>query len=258
VSDLPPPPPPPNFAPPPGYVPYGGGHQGAFQPTQPIRGLSRWLNVLLIASAALSAVLLLATVLLIGPAGDLDDGRIGLSEFDDELGFFLIAAGLTAIVGLATLVILIIWTFRLGKNLAAMGRVGQSLSKPGATIAINILGGCTLNILNFLMWREIWKGSDPDTPQHDQSWKQRPVAPIVTAWFVASICGAVFGFAAAGARGFGGGFGNSTDDLADQFTDQLPMTVIQYGAGMVASILFILLTRQLAARHMRATGESAG
>ena len=47
----------------------------------------------------------------------------------------------------------------MAKNLEVLGRQERTFS-PGATIAINILGGCTLGILPYFMWRELWKGSD--------------------------------------------------------------------------------------------------
>jgi ABC-type Fe3+ transport system permease subunit len=153
--------------------------------------------------------------------------------------------------------VLIIWTYRMAKNMQAMGRQGMSMSNPGATIAINILGGCTLGILNFLMWREVWQGSDPDSPPGDPGWKRRPIGSIVNLWFGLTIGGAVLGIIAAGVGGFGGAqFGNDSEKIAEQFRDQLPVTILSSVVSVATAVVFILLVQQLAARHMKTTGEA--
>jgi uncharacterized membrane protein len=243
------------MSPPPGYVAYGGA--GAYSPTQPISGLTKWLRILLIGSLAVSALALVATLLLIGPAGDFDEGVIDLGQFEDKLGLFLLVAVLAVVVSIAQIVVLIIWTYRMAKNMQAMGRQGMSMSNPGATIAINILGGCTLGILNFLMWREVWQGSDPDSPPGDPGWKRRPIGAIVNLWFGLTIGGAVLNIIAAGTRGFGGAqFGGNSEDVAEQFRDQLPITLLGSVVTVATAVVFILLVQQLAARHMKATGEA--
>jgi hypothetical protein len=243
------------MAPPPGYVAYGG--PGAYSPTKPIRGLTTWLRILLIGSLGVTALTLVATLLLIGPASDFHDGVISLEQFEDKLELFLLVAVLAAVAGIAQIVVLIIWTYRMATNMQAMGRQGMSMSKPGATIAINILGGCTLGILNFLMFREIWQGSDPDSPPGDPGWKRRPIGSIVNVWFGLTIGGAVLNIIAAGASAFGGTrVGGSSQDVAEQFRDQLQVTILSSVVSVATAVVFILLVRQLAVRHMKATGEA--
>ena len=261
MSDLPPPPPPPNIpppppgglTPPPGYVAYGG-HGGARGPVQLIKGLTKWVVGLLAAVIALQVLGLILQLTLRGSALDVQDGVLSLNDFDGKLGFYVAISGITSVVGLALLVVQIIWTARMAKNLGALGRSPQSFGV-GWTIAINILGGCTLGILPFFMWRELWKGSDPESPAFDPSWKSRPTGSIVVAHLVATLGAVVLGFAlgAAGAVSIIRNDGSS--DIADNLSTRFAVVM---GAGLlqiVVSVIFIQLVRQLSDRHMKAIGE---
>ena len=165
------------MSPPPGYVAYGdpGAYGGTFRP---IRGLTKALVILTIVAIAASALGLIAQLALRNKALDFREGPITPSEFHDKLGPYIAASAIAGLVGLAALIVQIVWTFRIAKNMEVLGRQGRTFS-PGATIAINILGSCTLGILPYFMWRELWKGSDSESLSGDLNWKQRPVGPIV-------------------------------------------------------------------------------
>lgn len=265
MSDFPAPPPPPPpppmppqgpLGPPPGYVAYGS--PGAVSNFARIAGLTRWLNILLIATAVITALTLITQLTIVGRAQDYVDGISTEDAFRDRLGLFLAVGLLGAAITIAQLVVLCVWTFRLAKNMQALGRQGASLSQPGITVAINILGGCTLGILNFFMWREIWKGSDPETPAGDPSWKSRAVDVIVPTWLALTLASSLaslgMGFSRVATGGVGGS--GSTNDIADQLTDQLPFVMFSGLLGLGAAIAFIILVRRLAVRHMQATHES--
>ena len=254
MSDMPPPPPP-NMAPSPGYVQYGGygAVQGRFQP---IAGLTKWLVALLALSLVVQAVSFLVQFTLRDSAADFLDNTISSSEFDDKLGLYLGFALLAALAGIAQLVILIIWTFRIAKNHLVLGRQPQAFSA-GATIAVNILGGCTLGILNFFMWRELWKAADPDTAAGDPSWKQRAASPLLAIYLATSLASVVVAFG----LGFAGAYGpirtsGSSTDLAENLEDKLVYVAVSGLLTLVAAGVFLVFVRQLAARHMKATRES--
>ena len=255
MSDMPPPPPP-NLGPPPGYVAYGG--YGAVQGTfKRINALTAWLVGLLIVSFVVQLVSLLVQFTLRDSANDFINKSISSSDFDDKLGLYLGVAFLAGIVAIAQIVILIIWTFRVAKNGQVLGRQPQSFSA-GATIAVNILGGCTLGILNFFMWRELWKASDPDTAAGDPSWKQRAVTPLITAYLVLTLANV----AASISLGVAGAVGpvrttGSSSDLAKNLSDRLPFIALSGVLALATAGVFIVFVRQLAARHMQATRESA-
>ncbi len=242
------------MSPPPGYVAYGG--PGAYGGTfQRIGGLTKALVTLTVVGIATNALSLVVQLTLRGNALDFRDGSTTIDEFTDELGPYVAVSLLAGLVGIAALVVQIIWTFRIAKNLPVLGRQPQAFS-PGATIAINILGGCTLGILPYFMWRELWKGSDPAAPAGDPSWKQRPVGQIVHVWFAATLLTV--------AASFGLGVGaaltrinrGSNESMAKQLDNQFGFVVIAGVLSIVTAAMFVGLVRQLSARHMQATSEA--
>ena len=212
MSNIPPPPP---LTPPPGYVPYGapGAAGGSFQN---IGGLAKALVIL----SAIGAALSLALVGLGFSLRDKADGS--RSVFEDSLGPYVLVGLLGGAVGLAALVVQIIWTYRMAQNLRTLRRNGQSFG-PGLTIAINILSPCTLGILPFFVWRELWKGSNPESPAGDPNWKQGALGSIVIGWFVLHLVALVSTFSInIGTGSFSAGFGTGkSSDLAEQLRDKV-------------------------------------
>ena len=253
MSELPPPPPL-NLTPPPGYVAYGGTGTagGHFRRTA---GLARWLVVLLAIGFVVQVALILVQLTLKDAARDFIEKNVTAAQFDDKIAVFLLVGILASIAGIAQIVIMIIWTFRLAKNHQVLSRQPQSFA-PGATIAVNILGGCTLGILNYFMWRELWKASDPETTPGDPSWKQRIVTPLLTVYLVLSLGGIAAGIAG-GVRQFGGiRTSNKAPDLAKDIADQIAVLSLSGVLAAAAAIVFIMFVRQLSARHMKAIGET--
>jgi Domain of unknown function (DUF4328) len=242
------------MSPPPGYVAYGG--PGAYGGTfRPIRGLTKALVILTIVAIAASALGLIAQLALRNKALDFREDSMTLSEFHDKLGPYIAASAIAGLVGLAALIVQIIWAFRIAKNMEVLGRQGRTFS-PGATIAINILGGCTLGILPYFMWRELWKGSDPESPSGDPNWKQRPVGPIVQIWIAANLLTVLV----AGGLGVSNALtrvnSNSDATIAKQLDNQLGLVIAAGALSMLTSLIFLALIRRLAARHVQATRES--
>ena len=242
------------MSPPPGYVAYGG--PGAYGGTfQRIGGLTKALVVLTIVTIVASALSLITQLTLRGNALDFREGSTTIEEFADKLGPYLAASALAGFVGLATLIVQIIWTFRMTKNLQVLGRHNRTFS-PGATIAINILGGCTLGILPYFMWRELWKGSDPDSPAGDPTWKQRPVGQIVHTYLIVNL----LTVAVAAGLGIGNAVTrisrNSDETIAKQLVDRFALVIVAGVLSLVSAVIFLSLIRQLSTRHMRSTREA--
>jgi len=254
MSELPPPPPP-NMAPPPGYVAYGGGYSAAGGTFRPVGTLGKWLVALLCVTLAAQALLVVVQLTLKDAAEEfLSVGNI--DAFDDKLVTYLGLGALAAIAALAQLVILVIWTWRMAKNAQVLGRQPQSFG-PGATIAVNLLGSCTLGILPFFMWRELWRASDPQVAPGDPSWKQGLVPaliPVHLAFSIASIVSSISINTGAGVT-VGWTSGGSRKEVAERLSDKLPAIVASglFAAG--AAVVFLLIARQLTARHMQATRE---
>ncbi|MEI8240690.1 MAG: hypothetical protein WCI22_14850, partial [Actinomycetota bacterium] len=189
MSDFPPPPP--NFSPPPGYVAYGGpGAVGGFQR---IANISRWLVIVLGATLAVQAAAVIIQLTLRGPANDFLAKTISEQQLKDKVTLYTNVSLVAAAIGVASTVMLCIWTFRMAKNMQVLGRTPQTFSAPAVTIAVNILGACTLGILNFLMWREVWRGSDGSTAAGDPSWRSKAFSPLIGIHLGLSIAGVVIG-----------------------------------------------------------------
>lgn len=241
------------MAPPPGYVAYGSS--GAWSPYSRIGGIAKALVIVQIVVVVLTTALLVVQLSLVSKAGDLVDGVIGTDEFEDALGPFVLFGLLSGLVGIATLVLLIIWSYRIAGNLQKAGRDPLTW-KPGLTIVVWILGGCTLNIINFLMLREHWKGSDPAVAPRQSGWTERPVSPLIVAWFGIGLAQIVLGFAS-GLQQFGGvGIGNDTLDVAESLADRLPFVLTSGLLGIAAAVLMVMIIRQLTDRHTQLTDES--
>jgi len=241
------------MSPPPGYVAYGGpgSYGGTFRG---IGGLTKSLEILTIVTIVLSALSLVTQLTLRGNALDFRDGTTTLQEFADKLGPYLAVSAVAGFVGLATLVVQIIWTFRIAKNLEVLGRQNRTFS-PGATIAINILGGCTLGILPYFMWRELWKGSDPESPAGDPGWKQRPVGQVVHTWLIVTLLTVLVG------AGLGVGNAvtrisrNSNATIAKQLDSRIALVMAAGVLSLVSAIVFLSMIRQLSSRHIRSIRE---
>ena len=254
---MPPPPPPPNMAPPPGYVPYGGGMMTPGYMSR-IGGLTKWLVALLGVTLVVQAGTVLVQLLARDAAVDFLEGTISSGEFDDKLGLFIAAALIGGAVAIGQIVVLCVWTFRMIKNHDALGRQGRSFS-PGGSIAVNLLGGCTLGILNFFMWNEVWKASDPDTAPGDPSWKRSAASALPGIQLALTLAGGAVSIAAGtAANNFGNiRIGNQSDvDFAESLSDQFALVALSGVLGIAASLVFIMYVRQVSARHMRATREA--
>jgi hypothetical protein len=257
MSDLPPPPPPPppgNLTPPPGYVAYGQTAYGQ-GPLRRIAPLAKWLNGLLIGTLIMQVALLLVEFIIRSSAIDFVNNPKS-TTFDSKFALLGGVGLIAGLVSVAQLVVLCILTFRISKNLQVLGRSPLAF-RPGITILTNILGGCTLGIANYFMWRELWIGSDPTTAAGDPEWKRKPAAAIILTHLVLTLASVVIGITVGVASGFiavrtSGSSITAAKNLANKIGQVGVTGVLQ----IAASVVFIMIMRQLAARHMQATRES--
>jgi hypothetical protein len=164
------------------------------------------------------------------------------------LGLVQLAATVAAFV----LVVLVM--FRLAANHRKLGRTGTWA--PGWAIGGWFLPPLVIYVIPYLMFRELWKASDPDASSDTDSWKQGPVSPMVTLWWVLYglvPLGLIFA-QGAGSVG-GGGFTSTTDALAETVEEQFALTLVGSLLTLAAAIVFIAMLRGLVARHRRLTGE---
>ena len=255
MSDVPPPPsfppPPPNLTPPPGYVHYGSSDAPASRSFQRVGGVAKALGILLMIYIPLQLLAIAATIRLSGRAKDYLNGEISESEFRDATR--LNAGGLSGLLIIPIAVLTMILMYRMAQNLRTLGRSGQTWS-PGWAIGGWFCPPLVVYAIPWLMFRELWKGSDPDIAPSDHSWKQAPVSPLVNAWWVLYGLVPLIGIATA-AGVFANIVNASLDDLAERIDDYLVINSLLGVASVAAAIVYLLMVRQLSQRHMRSTRE---
>ena len=239
------------MAPPPGYVPYGG--YGAVNASfQKVGGLIKALVILLIILVPLQVIGVFASLSLIDKAKKYLDSN-GATDFDGTQNSISSLSGLL-IIPIAVLTMIVM--YKMANNLKALGRTGATWA-PGWAIGGWFVPPCVLYVVPWLMFKELWKGSDPDLAPGDPNWKQGPVAPIVTIWWVmygllplASIftVGSMFSQLSKG--------DDSNEVLAKQLSDYATISTVLSVIAIGTTIVYLLMIRQLGARHMKATREA--
>lgn len=254
MTDMPPPPP--ATGPPPGYVAYGD--VGAVnRNVQRIGGVAKALWILLLIYIPLSALNIVATVQLSHKARQYADGTITDDSFRDasRLNIGSIAGYLVIPIAVLT----IIWMFRMANNVRALGRPGLRFA-PGWAIGAWFTPPCVVYAVPWLMFRELWKASDPDIGPGDPGWRDQRVPAIVNVWWVCYGLVPLLGIFSA--AGIVAQLRNASDsderlqDVADQLDKYLPLNLAIAAVGMLSGVVYLLMVRQLSDRHMRATRES--
>jgi hypothetical protein len=242
-----PPPPPPNMTPPPGYVSYGGNTMGAFGSFREISGVAKWLGICITVLIPLSIIGVIKSFSDHGKARDFIEGRISEDDYKATIGLSTLIGGLSSALVLAIAVLTIIWMFRMAKNQQVMGRMGTW--KPGWAIGGWFVPPMVLYIVPYLMFRDLWKSSDPNS---DADWRRNRVGGIVTAWWVLYGLAPIAFFTAV--------FGNfeiksTALEAAKKIDDQFGITLASSLVQILAAIVFLLLVRQLTERHKQTTNE---
>lgn len=250
MSDLPPPPPF-NLTPPPGYVTYGGTGSVPYG-TQPIGGVAKPLGILMMILVPVQLLSVISTVSISNSAKDYLDGTISESKFKEAYSGNVTQIGGLLVIPVAVLTM--IWMFRMAKNLRALGRTGGTFA-PGWAIGGWFTPPCAIYVVPWLMLKELWRGSDPELSAGDPNWKVGPVSPLITAWWVMYGLLPLAGFASA--AGLLSGIQNlDTRDLAKQFDKFAIVNIVLGIIGVATAVVYLLLVRQLSARHMKAIGET--
>ena len=155
---------------------------------------------------------------------------------------------------IALVVLTMIWMYRLASNHRALQRNGTWA--PGWAIGGWFLPPGALYIIPYLMFRELWKASDPAVPAGDQRWKENRVGPVVTVWWVlyglAPIPLAIAqGLSDFSARTFSG----DTETLAEAIDDRFTITLVTSLVAAAAAVAYIVMVRQLSRPPPSADGR---
>lgn len=219
-------------------------------PLKRVGGIGRAASIVVAATGVLSVVVALVARTVVDDAEAFLRGDIDRTEFLEAVTPYALLTFLQALAMLASAVVVIVWMRRLAANLRALHR-GTTWG-PGWAIG-GWFAPPFLFVIPFLAFREIWKASDPDVPVGGD-WRAGSASPIITAWFL------VFGVLQAVLQAIGigdtfAGIGGSEDALAEQITGNMTIPVVSAVSDVVAAALFVVMARQLTARHGRLTGE---
>ena len=185
------------------------------------------------------------------------DGTITLNDFDGKLGLYVAISGIAAAVGLALLVVQIIWTCRMAKNLGALGRQGQSF-KPGAHHRRSTSSAAARSASSTSSCgASCGRAATPRAPRATPTGSAGRTVSIVVAHLVATLVAVVVGFASVRA---GAGQRHPHATRRTTWPRTYPTSSASCIAGgllqIAVAVIFIMLVRQLAARHMKAIGEA--
>ena len=214
------------------------------------------LSIAAIVLVCVSAAVTLLSIVTIGAAQDdaqaLVDDRIDVDEFVQGALPYLLMSLVQAVATLAAAIVTMIWMYRIAKNHRTLHRGGTW--GPGWAIG-GWFAPPLLYIIPLLMFRELWKASDPDTPI-GADWKSNSTSPIVPVWFVLYSLVPIVLLASQSAGGLSG-FGASERDLAEQIIDGQTATSVTALAATAGAVAFVVMASTLSRRHTQLTGESA-
>lgn len=219
-------------------------------PLKRVGGIGRAASIVVAATGALSIVTVAMTRLVVDDAEAFLDDEIDRAEFLEAATPYALLSFLQAVSLLAAAIVVIVWMHRIARNLRTLHR-GTTWG-PGWAVG-GWFAPPFIYVIPFLALREMWKASDPAVPIGGE-WRSGAVTPVITAWFI------VFGpvQAALQLAQLGdtfAGLGGSEEVLAEQITGNPTLPVVAAVSDVVAAVLFVVLARQLTARHRRLTGE---
>lgn len=251
MSDLPPPPPP-NMQPPPGYVAYGGHSMNA-GPTSTVKSLGSALTVLLVIMIPAQILAVFQQLQVIDAARDFLDGSISEQTFEDKASGGAGSIGGLLVIPVAVLTMILM--YRMGKNVRLMGR--RTTFGPGWGIAGWFTPPCVIYAVPWLMFRELWKASDATISAGDESWRNNRVPALFNVWWV--LYGLLPLIAITTSASYFAQFRTGSPewaDIAEKFDDFATINLVLSVITIGTVVVYLVMLRQLVARHMDATGEA--
>jgi hypothetical protein len=236
------------MAPPPAYT---GATGYAQQPFQRVGSIARVIGILLMIFVPLQLIGILGLFQLRDKAEQFLRGDISESTFNDATRTNIGSFAGVLVIPIAVLTMILM--YRMAKNLQQLGR-GDATWSPGWAIGGWFCPPCAVYAIPWLMFRELWKGSDPTLAPGDPTWKSRPVPMLFNVWWV--LYGLVPLLGLVTSAGVVSNISNvDTADLAERVDDYLVVNVALAFVSAIAGVVYLLMIRQLADRHMQATGE---
>lgn len=177
------------------------------------------------------------------------------AAFEDVLAPINSLQLLVTVATLTTAALTIIWMYRIATNVRAAGR--STTWHPTFTIFGWLLPPGVLYVIPFLVLRELWKASDPDTQGSDDGWRRSPDNPVLWLWFV--LFGLVTAVLFAVQLASGDLASITAPDLtsvAEGLVDVGALTWLSPLVTLAAAGAWVAFVRQLTDRHRRLTNET--
>ena len=251
-SATPPPPPPPNLVAPPGYSGYAGSPIGRVS-LKRVGGLARATTILVLATALMSFVDLAVRQTVTDEADQFLADVIDRDEFFESIIGYVMIGMVQGLLQVAAAVVTMIWMFRVAANHRALHRGGTW--GPGFGVAGWFLPPI-IYVIPTLMLRELWKASDPDVPIGGD-WRSRRGSPLPLIWFLLYTVVPLISLVSSSGGVFDQ-FSGSEESIAETITGDQTADIVVAAVTVAAAAVFVMLVRQLTARHCRLTGERAG
>ena len=216
------------------------------------------MSIAIITLTAIAAIAtVLTTILTAAVAEDARnylDGEMTDDEFRTAIGPVNAAQLITGIATIAVFVLTVIWMYRIASNVRAFQR--DTLWSPLFAIFGWMLPPFVLYIIPFLVLRELWKASDPTDVNDTESWRGSADNPFIWAWLVLYGIAPIFLLLFSVGSFLDGGLASgSLESLAESLDEFDAFGVISGAVNVAAAVVWIVLVRQLTARHVRLTGE---
>lgn len=214
---------------------------------------ARTLGLLLYIIVAIQILLIPGEINLRSKAVKFLDGELTPESFQDAVNRQQNFMGLQSVLTLAVAVITMVWMRKMMRNHRRLGRPGSKW-RPGWGIGGWFVPPGAIYAVPWLILRELWRGSDPTNTPGDPNWKQRPVSPLVNAWWVLYGLTPIVGIVLTSAvlsPSFNLSLGEGVDaqDFADFYTDLFWVQMLMSAASIAGAIVFALLVRRLSERQ---------
>lgn len=185
---------------------------------------------------------------------DADDflaGQMSQDDFESAVAPLATVSFLSLAVTLAAGIVTIIWMYRISSNVRAFGR--QTTFHPLFAIFGWVLPPW-VNIVPFLMARELWKASEPGVVTDDE-WKRSGDNPVLWVWIVAY--GPVIAVLTIAELVNSGNLseGGGTEAFAESLQDYGALGVLATVLTVIGGVAWIMFARQLTQRHISLTRE---
>ncbi len=239
--------------PPPGYVAYGSSPT-PLTSLRRVRGLSVALMSLTAVAAIATVVSTILTAAVAEDARKFLDGELSDDEFQSAIGPVNAVQLITGLATMAAFVVTVIWMYRIATNVRAYQR--DTMWSPLFSIFGWMLPPFVLYIIPFLVLRELWKASDPTDVNDTESWRGTADNPFIWAWLVLYGIAPIFLLVFSVGSFLDGGLASgSLESLAESLDEFGVFAVVSAAVTVAAAVVWIILVRQLTARHVRLTSE---